>query len=111
MALFKFFTMLFRSNLFNRRGEALERREVGIETIGLGDEFLVGAFFYKMSLMEHQNFIGAADGAQAVGNYYGGAVFHEFGERFLNHLFGDGVQGAGGFVKYEDVRIFQESPG
>ena len=51
------------------------------------------------------------EGAQAVGNDKGGPTFHQPVDGFHDPAFGDGIDGAGGFIQNEDRGILEEGPG
>ena len=74
-------------------------------------ERLVGAALDDVSLLDDQDLVGAADGGEAMGDDKGGAALHEEVEAVLDHGFGLGVEGAGGFVENEDARVGENGTG
>ena len=74
-------------------------------------QFAVVAAFLDLAVLDDQDAVGFDDGAQAVGDDEGGAVFHHFGHGLLDQLFRFRVQRGGGFVENEDLRFFQHGPG
>jgi hypothetical protein len=48
-------------------------------------ELFVGAIGDDAAVFEDQDAVGDGDGAEAVGDDEGGAAFHQFGERVLDH--------------------------
>ena len=72
-----------------------------------GEERIVRAALHDAPFVEHQNFVGMADGRKAVGDGDGGTGGHEAFERFLHQTFALGVERRGGLVENEDVGIFQ----
>ena len=71
------------------------------------DELVVGATLCNGAVVHDDDVIGVADGREAVGNDYAGASLHELVEGLLDGEFALGVEGAGGFVEYEDGRVFE----
>ena len=55
-------------------------------------EFFVVSGFYDSASFEDYDFVGSADGGDAVGDYDYGAAGHQIGERFLDEHFGFGVE-------------------
>ena len=49
----------------------------------VGNEFFVSTHFFYFAFVEHYNFTGLANGAQAVGNYNGGSAGDELIDGFL----------------------------
>ena len=64
-----------------------------------------------MPCFDDEDLVGAADGREAVGDDEGGAALHEEVEAVLDHGFGLGVEGAGGFVEDEDARVGENGAG
>ncbi len=62
----------------------------------------------NFAVIDHQNFIGIAHGAEAVGDDKRGAAFHQPLERLLDELLGGGVHAGGGLIENEDRRIRQQ---
>ena len=65
----------------------------------LREQFLVRAFFAQTAFVKHQDAIGVLDGAQAMGDYEGGAARQEAAEGFANQQFSFRVDAGSGFVE------------
>lgn len=65
----------------------------------------MGALFDKGSGVEDEDFVGVADGAEAVGDDEAGASGHQAVEGFLNFGLGAGIDVAGGFVEDDQARV------
>ena len=74
-------------------------------------QFFVVAFFDDAAILENDDEIGIAHGAEAMGNDECGAAVHDGAEVLLDAALRFGVEGAGGFVEYEDRRIVVEGTG
>ena len=86
----------------------------GVEVIVAAVELiegLVGSAFYDLTLLYDEDLVGSADGGEAVGDDEGGAALHEEIEAVLDHGFGLGVEGAGGFVEDEDAGVGEDGAG
>ena len=68
----------------------------------------MGAAFDDAAAVEHQQQVGMADGAEAVGDDKAGAPPEQDAERMLDAHFGDGVDGTGGLVEDQDPRVSQQ---
>lgn len=90
--------------------EALHSHELAIEAIE-GEELVVGASLNDMAMVEHNDGIGRADSAQAVGNGDGGAAFHKGVETLLHSEFALGIKGRGSLVENKDRGIAEEGTG
>jgi hypothetical protein len=75
------------------------------------EEFLVGALFDDLSLLEYADELGVADGGESVGDDEGGASFQEAVHVALDYAFGFAVQGAGRFVEDQDWGFAVERSG
>ncbi len=73
-------------------------------------QLLVCAPFYDSALVEHQDSVGMAHCAQAVGNHQAGAILHQLVQRFLDQQLGARVDGARRFVEDEDARVLEDHP-
>ena len=62
-------------------------------------------------MFDDEDLIGATNGREAMGNDERGAAGKEMFEAGLNHGFGFGIKGAGGFVENEDARVGKEAAG
>ena len=82
----------------------LQLMQAGVDAV-LGQQFFVTAFFAQLAPMQHEDFVGAADGGQAMGDDDGGAVAHQFFHGLLDPAFGLGVDVGGGFVEHQNVRV------
>ena len=67
--------------------------------------------FDDATLIEDQNLIGAADGAQPMRHDKTRARGEQAVERVLQPAFGDGVDGTGGLVENENARVGEERAG
>src|SRR5271166_3522117 len=68
-------------------------------------EFFMSPAFDNLSLLDHQNLIGAPNGRQAVGDHKGSAALHQVGEALLDHLLGLGIEAGGGLIQNQDARF------
>ncbi len=84
--------------------------EVGVGG-GVEEEVFVGAGFDDAAAFEDDDFVGFADGGEAVGDDEDGAVLHEVFEGGLDLALGDGVDGGGGFVEDDHGWVFEEDAG
>src|ERR1022692_4972617 len=75
----------------------------------LRDEFLVGADFADLPLLEHHNLVRAAYGGKPVRDDDNGAVLHQVRQRLLYQHFALRVQMAGRFVENQYGRVLQRS--
>ncbi len=74
-----------------------------------GEEFVVAALLDDSALLEDDDLVGVADGAEAVGDDEAGSSAPQFGEGGLDEGFTFCVEVAGGFVEDEDPGIGEES--
>src|SRR5215813_13787510 len=88
----------------------LNPQKLGI-TAALGIELLMGSLLDHDALIEDDDEVGAAYGAEAVGDDEGGAALHEGGEAALDEAFGLGVEVARRFVEDEDEGVGEEGAG
>ena len=65
----------------------------------------MGALFHDTALLQHENFVRAHDGGQAVGDHDNGAAPGQLKERLLDQCFVLGVREGGGFIQDHDGRI------
>ena len=77
----------------------------------VGDQFLVCAAFLDVALLDHEDLVGLADGAEAVGYDEGGTAFHERGQALLNEGLAFCVEVGSGLIEDEDAGICENSPG
>ena len=63
------------------------------------------------ALVQHQDLVGVAHGADALGDDKAGAPFHQPVERLLDLVLGDGVDAAGRVVQDQDARVEQQGAG
>src|ERR1700738_1241540 len=78
------------------------------ETAALRHQFIERSAFDHMSVVEHQDARGIANGREPVRDHEGGASLHHLVERGVNLGFGDGVERAGRLVEDQDRRILQQ---
>ena len=65
----------------------------------------MAALFAQLAAVEHEDFVGAADGREAMGNDDGSAVAHQLFDRLPNPAFGLSVDVGRGFVQHQNVRV------
>ena len=70
-----------------------------------GGQLLMGALLRNAALLQHENFVRAHDGGQAVGDHDNGAAPGQLRERLLDQCFVLGVREGGGFIQDHDGRI------
>jgi hypothetical protein len=75
------------------------------------EEFVVGAEGHHPAFIHHGDTIGVADRGQAVGDDDRGAFVHQFRDSQLYLVLALGVQGTGGLVQEQDLRIHEHGPG
>src|ERR1700704_1346809 len=78
------------------------------ETTALRHQFIERSAFDHMSVVEHQDARGIANGREPVRDYEGGASLHHLVERGVNLGFGDGIERAGRLVEDQDRRGFYQ---
>ena len=61
-----------------------------------------------LALVHDDDFVGALNGAQAMGDDDRGAAFHHAGERLADPELGLGVHARGGLVEDEDLGIVRQ---
>ena len=71
----------------------------------------MGALLDQLTVVDHQNLVGFADGAEAVGDDKAGASMHQPQHGLLDVLLGTGIDAAGGFVEDQDARVGKDSTG
>lgn len=71
----------------------------------------MGAALGDATLVEDENQARLANGAETVGDDERGAATQQDFEGALEAGFGDGVDGAGGFVQHKDARVGEERAG
>ena len=76
-----------------------------------GRQFLVCPFLRHFSVVEHDDLVGMAHGAEPVGHDKDGLSPVEFLEILHDDAFIVGVQRIGGFVKEDEFRILVNGPG
>ncbi len=81
--------------------------EIGILTIAVKQLFM-RALLLDAILGEHDDALGVTDRGQAVGDDEHGALAAQSFERIADGLFTFVVEGAGGFIKNNDGRVFEE---
>ena len=74
-------------------------------------ELLVGALLHNAPFVEHADEVGVADCGEAVGDYKGGAPFHEAVEGLLHEFLAFGVEGRGGFVENQHRGVLEYGAG
>ena len=76
-----------------------------------GDQLVMGSPLHDLPVLDDQDLVGLANGAQAVGDDKGGAPPDQLIQTFLNEDLALGIQIGGGFVQYQDSGIRQQRPG
>src|SRR5208283_2522729 len=76
-----------------------------------GHQLLVGADLGDGSAIEHEDAVGMANRAQAVGDDKRGAAMEQSGQALLDQALALGIEITGGLVEYEDARIGEHGPG
>jgi len=61
-------------------------------------------------IIDHQDLVGVADGAQPVGDDQAGAVCHKRTQALLDKQLGARIHRAGGLVQDEDARVLEDGP-
>ena len=74
-------------------------------------QFIVPAALGDSAVFDHQDLVGVADRAEAVGDDEAGAAGHQRGQRLLDEPFVFRVEVAGGFVEDQDVGIGEHGAG
>ena len=69
------------------------------------------AALHNVPVLEDQDQVCIANGAEPVGNDEGGAIFRQPVHGRLDQRLGPGVYGGGGFVQNQKGRIFNHGPG
>jgi len=77
----------------------------------LFEQLLVTAALRNAVGGEDYYLVGVFNGGKTVGNYKGGPVLGEAVHSLLNEHFGAGVNGGGGFVKYQHGAVLQHCAG
>src|SRR5437763_760334 len=88
----------------------LQIEQFGVAT-GKRDEFVVGAVFNDFAVLEDEDAVGEADGAEAVADEDGSFATREDAELGEYFVFGLGVEGAGWLVEYENAGVAHEGTG
>ena len=86
-------------------GGAEEVREAGV---GVRGEGRAGAGFEDAALCEEEDFVGALDGGEAVGDDDGGSVGEETIDTALDAALGGGIEPGAGLVQDDEARVLQE---
>lgn len=71
----------------------------------MSHEFVVGAAFDDLAVVEDHDDVGVLDGRESVGDDEDGASFHEGVHAALNEGFGAGIDGGGCFIQDHHGRI------
>ncbi len=88
----------------------LRNRDGTVNLAGL-KQLLMRAGRFQPAVVQHQNLVGAADGADALGNDKNNAVAVARRKRLLNFCLRGGVHGAGGVVQNQNFRLFDKGAG
>ena len=84
----------------------LMTNQPGVKSVA-GNQRLVVAGFHNLTILQRQNSVGVADGAQAVGDDQAGTSLHQSVQCLLDQDFAFGVEGTGGFVEDQDTGSFR----
>ena len=84
--------------------------EFGVDA-DAGHQLVVGAFFHNRAVLDHDDAVKIADGAQTVRDDDRRAVFHKLVERLLNVSLTHAVQRARRFVQDQNRRVFEHGAG
>src|ERR1035437_2875179 len=76
-----------------------------------GGQFIVGGDGGDAALLKHGDAVGAANGAEAMGDHDHGAALHQVGKRGLYQRFALGVKRGGGLVEDENGRVLEDGAG
>src|SRR5438876_225141 len=76
-----------------------------VELALLFEQLGVGADFLDLPVLQHDQAVGVAEGAEPVGDGEGGAALDEPGDGVLDLLLGVGIDGGRGLVQDQDARI------
>src|SRR6476661_1643310 len=90
--------------------QVLHAVELGVVAAFELQQLFVGAGFLDFTFVEHNDFIGFLDGAQAVGNDEGGTALHQLFDGLLDKFLGFGVDRRGGLVEHDDAGLVHHSP-
>src|SRR5467141_1973904 len=82
----------------------LDAVQAGIDAAG-GQQFVVGALLRDTTILQDDDLVGIADGAQAVSNGDDGAPLHEAFERLHHQPLRLGIERRSGLVEDEDGRV------
>lgn len=91
-------------------GKHLQAVKFPVNTVLL-QEFFVVSLFDDFSFVHNTDNIGIDNRRKTVGHNNGGTVLHHIVQGFLHKFFRFSVEGAGGFIKNQDRRVFQHGPG
>ena len=65
----------------------------------------------RSAILQRQDSVGVADGAEPVGDDQAGTSLHQSIQCLLDQDFAFGVEGTGRFVEDQDTRVLQNGPG
>ena len=92
----------------NRLPLKLANVQVMIEPASI-EQRLMRALFDNFSVVDHDDLISIADGAQPVRDHEAGAALHQTQQRLLNARFGAGIDAARRLVEDLDAGVGQHS--
>ncbi len=72
---------------------------------------MVRAHLGDLSLFQHHDLVGPADGAEAVGDHHHRAAFEKVVQVFEDDAFVVGIEGIGGLVEEDESRVFVNGTG
>src|SRR3989338_7537191 len=109
-AMIEKFLICFRSIKFLfQKAAGLMFPEFSIKTL-LGQQFLMGALFHYLALVQHDYPIHFLNGGQTVCDNDSGFPFHQLDKSILNVGFADTIQRTGGFIQHQNRRILKHRP-
>jgi len=93
-------------------GQSLELAEIEfmVEPASL-DQFPMRPLLDDPAVVDHQELVGIADGAQAMGDHEAGPARHEAEQSLVDAGFGACIDAAGGLVEDKDRRVGDDGPG
>lgn len=88
----------------------LEAVKIGVETVS-SEQLIMGTHFSQGSLVHHDDFVGPANGGQAMGDNKGRAPLDNFFNGILDEMLRLCIDAGRCFIEDEDIRLVYESPG
>src|ERR1039458_1148897 len=76
-----------------------------------GEQFVVGAVFDDVSVVEDGDAVGVAHGGDAVGDEDGGASLHELAQAVEDLVLGVGIDAGESVIEHQDTRLPNDGAG